>query len=486
MVKIIYFGIIALILLIPSVLGTTWSAYVLDNSSVAINLANVTAINDNNSVYLNSTLTNASGFFNISIPDATSVRLVTTKAGYQNDTSIALPDVTGDFVLPFNITLTQNLPGNITGIVRDNGNFVANANVSAIQGGTVIDSDITDASGYYIITNLRDGTYNIKITIPSGLIQYITNVVVLPGSVTGINVSITTDISAPVISNIAGSVSSTGAAITWTTNEAANSTVYYGLNAAANLISSSSTLTTSHSVILTSLSSSTLYYYNVSSCDAFRNCNTSAQYNFTTLLIQGTLDEIPAYIYRGGCFFRWECGSWSSCINGKQTRACKNTGTCLPRDKLEERVCESIAPEGLPGQLYDISLNMDDAFIVSADELSAVVTFESFGTEPTPVDLTFIILDDAGNEVYRAKDHIVVITEEVLRKDFSGLNLLKGKYTLVLYTLYNVDVFDEFRADFEVSEKKLSPYLHRLLTAAGLLMVVLLFFIYFYYYKKRR
>lgn len=188
-----------LIILSPFVLGTSWSSYVLDNSSNPINAANVSAINASNSVYLNSTLTNAAGFFNVSILDATSVRLVTSKTGYQNDTTIALPSLTGDFMLPFNITVIGNLPGNITGIVRDNGNFIANANVSAIQGGVIKGSDITDENGYYIMTDLIDGTYTVKITT-DGIIQNITNVVVRPGLETVVNFSVTLTTNATVSS----------------------------------------------------------------------------------------------------------------------------------------------------------------------------------------------------------------------------------------------------------------------------------------------
>ena len=122
----------------------------------------------------------------------------------------------------------------------------------------------------------------------------------------------------------------------------------------------------------------------------------------------------------------------------------------------EEQTCIYI-PEvesEIPTQLFDITFSLDDSIISNSDELSAVVTFESFGTIPTTVDLTFIILDQAENEVYRGEDSITVITEEVLRKSFKDLNLPQGKYTLVLNTLYNVDVFDEFRQEFTIGAEK--------------------------------
>ena len=146
--------------------------------------------------------------------------------------------------------------------------------------------------------------------------------------------------------------------------------------------------------------------------------------------------------------YDWKCGEWSECINDTQIRTCKEVNNCKGTFGRPEvtRSCVPVAPT----QLFDISFSLDDSLIQSSDELSAVVTFESFGTVPTPVDLTFIILDESGNEIYREKSEITVTTEEVLRKSFEGLNLPEGKYTLILNTLYNVDVFDEFRQEFEI------------------------------------
>ena len=97
------------------------------------------------------------------------------------------------------------------------------------------------------------------------------------------NNTFTVDTGVPILTSISsGSLTVSSATITWTTNELANSTVYYGTTVATSSSSVSSSLSTSHSISLSSLSSSTLYYYNVSSCDIIGNCNTSSQFNFTT------------------------------------------------------------------------------------------------------------------------------------------------------------------------------------------------------------
>ena len=110
--------------------------------------------------------------------------------------------------------------------------------------------------------------------------------------------------------------------------------------------------------------------------------------------------------------------------------------------------------ELLPRQLFDISLEIDEARISDIKDLVARAIFTSFGTEPTAVDLTFTILNQAGEEVYRSNDFITVETEAVFTKKFENISLPLGKYTLVLKTLYNVDVEDQFSQDFEIVKVK--------------------------------
>ena len=108
----------------------------------------------------------------------------------------------------------------------------------------------------------------------------------------------------------------------------------------------------------------------------------------------------------------------------------------------------------LVSAVREISLSLDDSLIQNPDDLSVLVTFGDFGTVPTPVNLTFIISDESGIEYAIDNDFIVVTTEEVLRKKFKALFLPEGKYTLVLTTLYNVNVVDEFRAEFEIRKER--------------------------------
>jgi len=95
------------------------------------------------------------------------------------------------------------------------------------------------------------------------------------------------DQTAPVISDVSvSSVTSTEAQITWTTDEASDSTVYYAtttpVDTATSYSSTNINLVLNHSISLVDLSASTTYYYLVASSDASGNTATSSESSFTT------------------------------------------------------------------------------------------------------------------------------------------------------------------------------------------------------------
>ncbi len=92
------------------------------------------------------------------------------------------------------------------------------------------------------------------------------------------------DTTAPTISAVANSgLSSSGATITWTTSEAADSQVEYGTTTSYGSSSAlNSAMVTSHSQALSGLTASTLYHYRVKSKDAAGNLAISGDYTFTT------------------------------------------------------------------------------------------------------------------------------------------------------------------------------------------------------------
>ena len=81
----------------------------------------------------------------------------------------------------------------------------------------------------------------------------------------------------------AGSITSSGATITWTTDRPTTSQVEYGTSSLYGSSSAlSPSLVTSHSVTLTGLAASTTYHYRVDSKDAGGNLSTSTDFTFVT------------------------------------------------------------------------------------------------------------------------------------------------------------------------------------------------------------
>lgn len=99
------------------------------------------------------------------------------------------------------------------------------------------------------------------------------------------------DNTAPVISNITVSnITTSSVRITWTTDEAANSVVEYGLTNSYGSTQSDSSLVTSHTIDLTGLSANTTYHYRVKSTDAANNTAQSSDNTFTTAQASSSTD----------------------------------------------------------------------------------------------------------------------------------------------------------------------------------------------------
>lgn len=96
------------------------------------------------------------------------------------------------------------------------------------------------------------------------------------------------DTTAPTISGIVTNILGTTATVSWTTNEQANGTVFYGTNASIDTNSASTlkvtdaTLATNHSLSIPSLTSNTLYHFVIKSVDASNNVTLSSEATFTT------------------------------------------------------------------------------------------------------------------------------------------------------------------------------------------------------------
>ena len=119
---------------------------------------------------------------------------------------------------------------------------------------------------------------------------------------------------------------------------------------------------------------------------------------------------------------------------------------------IQKEYLEQDKDSRIPEQLFDITFKLDKKILYNSEELESITTFESFGTELTPVNLTFIILNSNGEERYRANSNISVMTEEIVRWRYNSLNLSAGKYVAILETNYN-GVFNEFKQEFKIINK---------------------------------
>ena len=93
----------------------------------------------------------------------------------------------------------------------------------------------------------------------------------------------TLDVTAPTISNVAVNPSGTSAVITWSTNEAADSLIDYGLTSGYGSNKSDAAMVTSHSLTLTGLTENTNYHYQIISKDSANNSKSTADLTFQTV-----------------------------------------------------------------------------------------------------------------------------------------------------------------------------------------------------------
>ena len=101
------------------------------------------------------------------------------------------------------------------------------------------------------------------------------------------------DTVAPIISAISTTlITSTGANVSWTTNEVANGSIYFSTSTPVNVSTATSAsiavLSTAHAFNLSGLTASTTYHYVVKSADAAGNTVTGAEQAFTTAGVPDT------------------------------------------------------------------------------------------------------------------------------------------------------------------------------------------------------
>lgn len=117
--------------------------------------------------------------------------------------------------------------------------------------------------------------------------------------------------------------------------------------------------------------------------------------------------------------------------------------------------------EARPEELFDIRLTLEKNQLTRLQDLAAVVTFDSFGSIPTPVSMLFFVTDDKGLLAWQGStfENITVETSRVYRRLFAEAKkeLSPGSYELYLRTSYGQGIVDGFSAPFEISKPAPAP-----------------------------
>lgn len=135
-------------------------------------------------------------------------------------------------------------------------------NASAVTAHTVTLSGLTAGTTYYYQVGSKDSNGSGL----SSVLTFQTTAATSPITVSSVSV---------------GSITSTGATVTWTTSRASDSTVNYGTASSLGQTVTNSSPVTTHTVALSGLTAGTTYYYQVASKDA-NGSGTSAIATFST------------------------------------------------------------------------------------------------------------------------------------------------------------------------------------------------------------
>ena len=205
-----------------------------------------------------------------------------TSAWVTDLTTNVTPTTANIPVMPWKVSPTK---GHISGTatIYGTGAWADGATISIT--GPETRSMRCDGTGFYAFIDLTPGTYTVTASL-TGYANVVKPVTVAIGAVTG-NMYVTDFVmggtTGPTITNVASSgVTDTTATITWTTDQAADSQVEYGLTTSyGSSTPLDSTEVTSHSVGLTGLTPKMTYHYRVHSSNV-NGPSVSGDYTFKT------------------------------------------------------------------------------------------------------------------------------------------------------------------------------------------------------------
>ncbi len=144
--------------------------------------------------------------------------------------------------------------------------------------------------------------------------------------------------------------------------------------------------------------------------------------------------------------------------------------------EITEEVPLEIKPTEVKPEVsfFDVSLELDKTLVDRIEDIGIKATFRGMENIPANIGLTFDILNSNGDVVRTDFDQVVIQGEGVFDKKFTDFVLVPGKYTLRLITLYNTNIQNEFRKDFEIGQKVplVASSISQILLIFGLIAIV--------------
>ena len=156
-----------------------------------------------------------------------------------------------------------------------------------------VDAATTVTAHSAILSGLTTGVlYHFQITVTDASNN--------SSSQTGLTFTPITDSVFPVISDIQEQITTSGATISWATDELATSSIEYGADITYGSAVSSGSLSSTHGLPLTGFLPGQTVYYRITSVDAAGNGAVSADRSFTTLLGDGPIPGVLSDEFNGG------------------------------------------------------------------------------------------------------------------------------------------------------------------------------------------
>jgi sporulation protein YlmC with PRC-barrel domain len=177
------------------------------------------------------------------------------------------------------------------------------------------------------------------------------------------------------------------------------------------------------------------------------------------------------------CTYNWDCTPWSICAGGKQTRECKNIGTCTGTESkpVEEMNCTEA--------LFDIKLQLNDIKLTENRSLIFNVSMdEVLGAEKIDVHIKYTIINNKNEEIFSQIETISVKGYQSIQKEINEIFFSDGQYTLRVDILYgNLQrAFTEQKfliKDGKIEEVKKQKLNFLLVFIGGIFILLLIFLI---------